>query len=88
MWCNRVIIRHTVGLKPFNHMTFNAMTMGFQNLTKDGVIYELHEPNVKFRCTSSVEDSNAPLKNEFHDMQRLPATMYKNPLDTLESLSL
>ena len=31
---------------------------------------------------------NGLLENEFHGTQRVPALMYKNPLDSLESLDL
>ena len=60
----------------------------FYNLTKDAIVQELHERNVKFTCTSSAKDLNALLENEVHGIQRVPALMYNNPLDTLESLNL
>ena len=37
---------------------------------------------------SSAKDLNAFLENEVHGIQRVPALMYNNPLDTLESLNL
>ena len=60
----------------------------FDNLTKDAIVQELHERNVKFTCTSSAKDLNALLENEVHGVQRVPALMYNNPLDTLASLNL
>ena len=48
----------------------------FDNLTKDAIVKELHERNVKFTCTSSAKDLNALLENEVHGVQRVPALMY------------
>ena len=60
----------------------------FDNLTKDVIVQELHERNVRFICTSSAKDLNALLENEVYGIQRVPALMYNNPLDTLENLNL
>ena len=60
----------------------------FGNLTKDAIVQELHEQNVKFTCSSSAKDVNALLENEVHGIQRVPALMYNNAFDTLESLNL
>ena len=57
-------------------------------MTKDAIVQELHERNVKFTCTSSAKDLNALLENEVHEIKRVPTLMYNNPLDTLESLNL
>ena len=59
----------------------------FDNLTKYAIVQELHERNVKFTCTSSAKDLNALLEHEVHGIQRVPALVYNNSLDTLESLN-
>ena len=40
------------------------------NLTKDAIVQELHERNVKFTSTSSAKDLNTLLENEVHGIQR------------------
>ena len=57
----------------------------YSNLKNDEVVQELHERTISFTCKSSAKDLEELLIKEMHGIQSLPALLFQNPTDNLQT---